>query len=198
MAKQNNLSPQTLPCSFDGKAGGQLGILLSALFALILPLLPAGGLYVLSLSLYELVSAEILLAIQIAVYVFAGFFLLLGLAWASVVVMRWNTRHTVIGGNRLRFTGKTFSLWGNYIKWLFLTVITVLIYGLWVGIKFRQWKLSNTVVIVEGQTQPLANAMQTGMPMPQVGAPTQQPFGFYPPFPVYPPFPYGNNQNTKD
>ena len=45
------------------------------------------------------------------------------------------------------FTGSAFGLFGNWIKWLLLTIITLGIYGFWVGIKIRDWKARNTIFI---------------------------------------------------
>ena len=64
---------------FDGKLLGQIGTTILALFALILPLLPAGGLAVLGFTLFADLSKEILIAIYVAIGVFAFFMLWLGL-----------------------------------------------------------------------------------------------------------------------
>ena len=53
------------------------------------------------------------------------------------MIYGWEINHTVIEGHRMKFTGSAFGLFGNWIKWLLLTIITVGIYGFWVGIKIR-------------------------------------------------------------
>lgn len=68
---------------------------------------------------------------------------LIGLAWAAIRFMKWETKHTVISGNSIKFNGNAFQLLGNCIKWTFLTIITVGIYGLWLPIKVRQWKVKH-------------------------------------------------------
>ena len=68
---------------------------------------------------------------------------LIGLAWAAIRFMKWETKHTVISGNSIKFNGTAFQLLGNCIKWTFLTIITVGIYGLWLPIKVRQWKVKH-------------------------------------------------------
>ena len=68
---------------------------------------------------------------------------LIGLAWAAIRFMKWETKHTVISGNSFKFNGNAFQLLGNCIKWTFLTIITVGIYGLWLPIKVRQWKVKH-------------------------------------------------------
>lgn len=67
--------------------------------------------------------------------------------WAKVIIMEWETKHTVINGHRLGFNGTAIGLFGNWIKWWFFTIITLGIYGFWVGIKVRQWKASHTYFI---------------------------------------------------
>ncbi len=64
--------------------------------------------------------------------------------WALCMVYGWKIRHTVIDGRRLTFTGKPIGLFGNWIKWLLLCVITVGIYGFWLGIALEKWKTKHT------------------------------------------------------
>ena len=78
--------------------------------------------------------------LQIALIAVAAFLVLLGLAWAEIRFIKWETKHTVISGNRIKFNGNAFQLLGNCIKWTFLTIITVGIYALWLPIKVRKWK----------------------------------------------------------
>lgn len=202
---------------FDGKLSGQIGTSILALFALLIPLLPAGGLAAVALTLFADLSKEILIAIYVAIGVFAFFMLWLGLAWATVISLRWEYRHTVIDGKRLSFKGKKGELWGKFLKWFFLTVLTLLIYGLWVWIKMKKWVLSNVETVEsEAEKNTEQNAMNAYLPpanpyFPPIqqgqcnaqGQPLQgqPPIGFFPPypyFPPYPPYPYGNAQNKKE
>lgn len=64
--------------------------------------------------------------------------------WAACMVYRWETRHTVIEGRRLEFTGTALGLFGLWLKWWLLCLITLGIYGLWVGISIRKWKAKHT------------------------------------------------------
>ena len=87
--------------------------------------------------------------LQLIGYRFLGFFvttLTLGicLPWAYTMVYGWEAKHTVINGERLTFDGTAIGLFGNWIKWLLLTIITCGIYGLWVGIKLKKWRVSHT------------------------------------------------------
>ena len=68
---------------------------------------------------------------------------LIGLAWAEIRFIKWDTKHTIISGNSIKFNGNAFQLLGNCIKWTFLTIITVGIYALWLPIKVRQWKVKH-------------------------------------------------------
>ncbi len=76
-------------------------------------------------------------------------FLTLGICypWACCMVYRWEIKHTVINGRRLRFTGTAVGLFGNWIKWFLLTVITLGIYGFWLSIKLKKWKVAHTEFI---------------------------------------------------
>lgn len=73
-------------------------------------------------------------------------FLTLGICypWALCLVYGWKINHTVIEGRRLHFNGTGMSLFANWIKWFLLTVITLGIYGFWVGIELEKWKVKNT------------------------------------------------------
>ena len=64
--------------------------------------------------------------------------------WAVCMVYNWEVKHTVIDGKRLRFDGKAIGLFGNWIKWLLLTIITLGIYGFWVNIKVKKWITKHT------------------------------------------------------
>ena len=65
--------------------------------------------------------------------------------WAICMIYRWEAKHTVINGRRLRFDGTAVQLFGNWIKWLLLTIITLGIYSFWLNIKLIQWKTKHTV-----------------------------------------------------
>lgn len=67
--------------------------------------------------------------------------------WAVCMIYGWEINHTVIEGHRMKFTGSAVGLFGNWIKWLFFTIITLGIYGFWVGIKIRDWKAKNTIFV---------------------------------------------------
>jgi uncharacterized membrane protein YjgN (DUF898 family) len=64
--------------------------------------------------------------------------------WAFCMVYRWEAKHTVINGQRLRFDGTGAGLFGLWIKWLLLSIITLGIYLFWVGISLKKWKTKHT------------------------------------------------------
>ena len=65
--------------------------------------------------------------------------------WAICMVYNWETKHTVIEGRRLKFTGTAIGLFGNWIKWWILTIITCGIYGFWLNIKLKKWITKHTI-----------------------------------------------------
>lgn len=73
--------------------------------------------------------------------------LTLGIAypWMLCTVKRWETKHTVINGRRLKFNGHGHQLIGRYLLWIFLTVITLGIYSIWLGLGMKKWVVKHTV-----------------------------------------------------
>ena len=67
-----------------------------------------------------------------------------GFPWAKCMVCKWETKHTVIEGKRLKFDGTGGQLFGNYIKWVLLTIITLGIYSFWLAIKMKKWIAKHT------------------------------------------------------
>ena len=57
---------------------------------------------------------------------------------------RWIASHTTIDGQRLYFDGTGAQLFGNYIKWFLLTIITLGIYGFWLDLKMKCWIVRHT------------------------------------------------------
>jgi len=66
------------------------------------------------------------------------------LPWAYCMIYRMEASHTVIQGRRLVFNGTAVSLFKHWIIWFLLSIITLGIYGLWLGIKLKQWRIKNT------------------------------------------------------
>lgn len=64
--------------------------------------------------------------------------------WSITMILSWKARHTVINGKRLRFHGTAIGLFGNWIKWWFLCIITLGIYSFWLFIALEKWKTKHT------------------------------------------------------
>lgn len=66
----------------------------------------------------------------------------LGICYPFALVLRerWRSKHSYIDGQRLVFTGSAIALFGLWIKWFFLIVITLGIYMFWVGPRIASWK----------------------------------------------------------
>lgn len=89
-------------------------------------------------GLLGLIGINLLQALMI------GLSLGLGTPWAICMKERWMAGHTIIDGKRLTFDGTGSQLFGNYIKWFLLTILTLGIYGFWLDIKMKQWITKHT------------------------------------------------------
>ena len=67
-----------------------------------------------------------------------------GAPWAICMKEKWVAEHTIIDGKRLTFDDTGGQLFGNYIKWFLLTLITFGIYGFWLSIKMKKWIVKHT------------------------------------------------------
>jgi uncharacterized membrane protein YjgN (DUF898 family) len=70
----------------------------------------------------------------------------IGVPWAAVYRQRWLVSHTIIEGKRLTFDGTGAQLFGNYIKWWLLSIITLGIYAIFfIPVRMQQWITKHTV-----------------------------------------------------
>ena len=60
------------------------------------------------------------------------------------MLLRWQARHTTVCGKRMCFDGKGLHLIGRYLLWGLLTVVTLGIYGLWMGVNMKKWQTKHT------------------------------------------------------
>ena len=69
----------------------------------------------------------------------------LGLAYPAMYCFkkRWIYANTVVNGYRLKFTGTGAQLFGKYIVWTLLGIITLGIYTLWWPIKYQKWEVKH-------------------------------------------------------
>ena len=64
--------------------------------------------------------------------------------WAICYMVGFVISHVTIDGRRLTFDGTGAQLFGNWIKWFILCVITCGIYSLWVIPKVYNWVAKHT------------------------------------------------------
>jgi uncharacterized membrane protein YjgN (DUF898 family) len=67
----------------------------------------------------------------------------IALPWAMCMYLRFYFDNSVIQGRRIKFTGSGGALFGNYIKWFLLCIVTLGIYGFWVVPKMCEWVNKN-------------------------------------------------------
>ena len=92
--------------------------------------------------------------------------------FALVLLERWRCKHAYIDGQQLSFTGSATGLFGNWIKWLLLSFITLGIYLFWVGPRIQSWKWEHTNFAGGRSPLPLTD-VAFAMQLP-VGIPPQQ------------------------
>jgi uncharacterized membrane protein YjgN (DUF898 family) len=63
--------------------------------------------------------------------------------WAICLRYSWRTKHTMIDGYRLRFTGSGLRLFGQWLKWWLLIIVTLGIYSFWVVPRLTRWITRN-------------------------------------------------------
>ena len=61
--------------------------------------------------------------------------------WAVCMIYRWEAKHTVINGRRLIFDGTALQLFGNWIKWLLLTINYI--WNIWIMGRNKIKKMAN-------------------------------------------------------
>ena len=91
-----------------------------------------------------------------AILAFVVTVLSLGIAlpFAIVLRQRWKAKHTYINGYRLIFVGTGMSLFGNWLKWLVLIIVTLGVYSFWVVPRITKWVVENTDFDPTYQPQP--------------------------------------------
>ena len=70
--------------------------------------------------------------------------LYLALPWWVAGFYRWLIKNSFIDGKQLRFEGTGSGLFGSFILWWLLCIVTLGIYGFWVPKKMVQWVVTNT------------------------------------------------------
>ena len=57
---------------------------------------------------------------------------------------RWVASHTFINGRQRVFDGKGIELFGKYIVWLLLSIVTFGIFLIWLPVKMKKWMVKHT------------------------------------------------------
>jgi uncharacterized membrane protein YjgN (DUF898 family) len=99
----------------------------------------------------------------------------LGIAYpfALVPMQRWKAKHTYVYGRRLIFLGTGVGLFGLWIKWFLLMIVTLGIYGFWVAPQVQKWIVVNTDFDPSFPPQPTYGPPATYGPPPTYAPPTQ-------------------------
>ena len=63
--------------------------------------------------------------------------------FALVLLQRWQAKHTHFNGRQLAFTGSAVGLFGRWLLWLLLSVVTLGIYLLWVIPRLTKWQVEH-------------------------------------------------------
>ena len=79
--------------------------------------------------------------------------------------IKMDNKHTVINKKKLVFTGKAINLFGKYILWCFLTIITFGIYGWWLEIKMLKWQSKNIHIKTVGEQEAKDNSLWIAIPI---------------------------------
>ena len=64
--------------------------------------------------------------------------------WAICYMYKFVINHIIIDGKRLCFDGNGAQLFGNWIKWFLLTLVTCGIYSFWVTPRLYDWIAKHT------------------------------------------------------
>lgn len=71
---------------------------------------------------------------------------------------RWECKHTYIDGKRLVFDGKATQLFGKYIIWILLSLVTLGIYLFWLSVKKKKWITKHTHIVTDETAQEFVEA----------------------------------------
>ncbi|MEM7574495.1 MAG: hypothetical protein AAF433_16445 [Bacteroidota bacterium] len=92
-------------------------------------------------------KARNFLVVGLGAFLLTLFTLGLGTPWATTMLLKWKTKHTIVEGRRLIFKGEGSALFGKWILWWFLTLITLGLYGLIVWPRYQRWITENTAIL---------------------------------------------------
>ncbi|CAM3726650.1 DUF898 domain-containing protein [Erysipelothrix urinaevulpis] len=70
-----------------------------------------------------------------------------GMPWVLVRRFRWRAKHTLLDGRHFDFTGEALDLFGHWVLWWLLTLITFGLYSFILKLKVTEWEVNHTVYI---------------------------------------------------
>ena len=86
------------------------------------------------------------LGIHILAFLLTLFTLGIGSAWASTMILKWEAKHTHIGGGSLEFDGTGGQLFVKCLLLVILTPLTLGIYALFFPVSYTKWRVKHTDV----------------------------------------------------
>lgn len=131
---------------WDGRALNAIGMRLAQL--LVFDIFAVVGIYLAGMNVIDngsplaedLKNPTTIAMILIGIVIFG-----IGFCWANIIGLKYRRKHTIVCGQRMRFTANTWNLFWNCVKWAILSVITVGIYLIWLPTKVRKWTRKHTV-----------------------------------------------------
>ena len=162
MAKKNKKTKVVGSSAFTGGLGSFIGCGIVMLLCIaIMGGIGAGIVYALNgFNFTELGTTDYV------AFGLAGVFVLIGLAWAAIKLIKWFVKHIVISEKKFVFKATALQLLGTCIKWLFLTVITAGLFIFWLPFKAYNWVAKHTTI--DGEATTAANDNNNGYPQPQI------------------------------
>jgi len=84
--------------------------------------------------------------LRTAILAFLVTFFTIGICYPFALVLRerWRAKHSLINGQQLVFTGSATGLFGLWLKWMLLFIVTVGIYAFWISPRLARWKWEHT------------------------------------------------------
>lgn len=89
------------------------------------------------------------LGIHILSFILTLFTFGIGKAWADKTVLKWEAKHTHIGGSPLEFNGTGGQLFVKYLILVLLTPLTLGIYALFFTVIYMKWEVKHTEAVYQ-------------------------------------------------
>jgi uncharacterized membrane protein YjgN (DUF898 family) len=68
--------------------------------------------------------------------------------FALVLKYDYEAKNTFINNQQLEFDGTGIQLFGSWLKWSLLTIITFGIYGFWFSLNLKKWRTKHTSLVL--------------------------------------------------